>query len=158
MLGGLGASGGWLWLHMAPWPGNPARFSPRDVGRGRDGGQVTTTAPRPAVPQAKTEEQIAAEEAWYETEKVWLVHRDGFSLGELGVPRPPRGTASPPWPGYGVPGGCQHGPAECPMPLTGSQLRPEEGSPLPEGKVKVKLDHDGAILEVEEDDVEKVGP
>uniref|UniRef100_A0A8C5T4Y7 Myosin XVIIIA n=1 Tax=Malurus cyaneus samueli TaxID=2593467 RepID=A0A8C5T4Y7_9PASS len=68
---------------------------------------------------AKTEEQIAAEEAWYETEKVWLVHKDGFSLG--------------------------------------SQLRPEAGSPLPEGKVKVKLDHDGAILEVEEDDVEKVG-
>uniref|UniRef100_A0A663MIJ8 Myosin XVIIIA n=1 Tax=Athene cunicularia TaxID=194338 RepID=A0A663MIJ8_ATHCN len=69
---------------------------------------------------AKTEEQIAAEEAWYETEKVWLVHKDGFSLG--------------------------------------SQLRPEEGSPLPEGKVKVKLDHDGAILEVEEDDVEKANP
>ncbi|XP_074778730.1 unconventional myosin-XVIIIa isoform X5 [Athene noctua] len=73
-----------------------------------------------APSQAKTEEQIAAEEAWYETEKVWLVHKDGFSLG--------------------------------------SQLRPEEGSPLPEGKVKVKLDHDGAILEVEEDDVEKANP
>ncbi|XP_075627965.1 unconventional myosin-XVIIIa isoform X6 [Balearica regulorum gibbericeps] len=73
-----------------------------------------------APSQAKTEEQIAAEEAWYETEKVWLVHRDGFSLG--------------------------------------SQLRPEEGSPLPEGKVKVKLDHDGAVLEVEEDDVEKANP
>nr|XP_021406560.1 unconventional myosin-XVIIIa isoform X2 [Lonchura striata domestica] len=73
-----------------------------------------------APSQAKTEEQIAAEEAWYETEKVWLVHRDGFSLG--------------------------------------SQLRPEAGSPLPEGKVKVKLDHDGAILEVEEDDVEKANP
>ncbi|XP_040982499.1 unconventional myosin-XVIIIa isoform X7 [Aquila chrysaetos chrysaetos] len=73
-----------------------------------------------APSQAKTEEQIAAEEAWYETEKVWLVHRDGFSLG--------------------------------------SQLRPEQGSPLPEGKVKVKLDHDGAVLEVEEDDVEKVNP
>lgn len=43
------------------------------------------------------------------------------------------------------------------MPLTGSQLQPEAGSPLPEGKVKVKLDHDGAVLEVEEDDVEKVG-
>lgn len=43
------------------------------------------------------------------------------------------------------------------MPLTGSQLRPEAGSPQPEGKVKVKLDHDGAVLEVEEDDVEKVG-
>ncbi|NXR17474.1 MY18A protein, partial [Cinclus mexicanus] len=80
------------------------------------GGQGT----RRAAWDAKTEEQIAAEEAWYETEKVWLVHRDGFSLG--------------------------------------SQLRPEVGSPLPEGKVKVKLDHDGAILEVEEDDVEKANP
>ncbi|NWH27871.1 MY18A protein, partial [Grus americana] len=75
---------------------------------------------RHAAWDAKTEEQIAAEEAWYETEKVWLVHRDGFSLGD--------------------------------------QLRPEEGSPLPEGKVKVKLDHDGAVLEVEEDDVEKANP
>lgn len=64
----------------------------------------------------KTEEQIAAEEAWYETEKVWLVHRDGFSLA--------------------------------------SQLKSEELS-LPEGKVRVKLDHDGAILDVDEDDVEK---
>ncbi|NXJ73381.1 MY18A protein, partial [Trogon melanurus] len=75
---------------------------------------------RRAAWDAKTEEQIAAEEAWYETEKVWLVHRDGFSLGD--------------------------------------QLRPEESSPLPEGKVKVKLDHDGAVLEVEEDDVEKANP
>nr|XP_037848553.1 unconventional myosin-XVIIIa isoform X2 [Chlorocebus sabaeus] len=66
--------------------------------------------------QAKTEEQIAAEEAWNETEKVWLVHRDGFSLA--------------------------------------SQLKSEELS-LPEGKVRVKLDHDGAILDVDEDDVEK---
>ncbi|NXR41511.1 MY18A protein, partial [Zosterops hypoxanthus] len=80
------------------------------------GGQGT----RRAAWDAKTEEQIAAEEVWYETEKVWLVHRDGFSLG--------------------------------------SQLRPEAGSPLPEGKVKVKLDHDGAVLEVEEDDVEKANP
>nr|XP_047924000.1 unconventional myosin-XVIIIa isoform X1 [Anser cygnoides] len=76
--------------------------------------------PVPAAAQAKTEEQIAAEEAWYETDKVWLVHKDGFSLG--------------------------------------SQLRPEEPSALPEGKVKVKLDHDGAVLEVEEDDVEKANP
>ncbi|XP_058300923.1 unconventional myosin-XVIIIa isoform X7 [Hylobates moloch] len=66
--------------------------------------------------QAKTEEQIAAEEAWNETEKVWLVHRDGFSLA--------------------------------------SQLKSEELN-LPEGKVRVKLDHDGAILDVDEDDVEK---
>ncbi|XP_055258436.1 unconventional myosin-XVIIIa isoform X14 [Moschus berezovskii] len=64
----------------------------------------------------KTEEQIAAEEAWYETEKVWLVHKDGFSLA--------------------------------------TQLKSKELS-LPEGKVRVKLDHDGAILDVDEDDVEK---
>ncbi|XP_014808713.1 PREDICTED: unconventional myosin-XVIIIa isoform X15 [Calidris pugnax] len=82
--------------------------------------QLDPAAPASAPSQAKTEEQIAAEEAWYETEKVWLVHRDGFSLG--------------------------------------SQLRLEEGSPLPEGKVKVKLDHDGTVLEVEEDDVEKANP
>ncbi|XP_034608429.1 unconventional myosin-XVIIIa isoform X12 [Trachemys scripta elegans] len=70
--------------------------------------------------KAKTEEQIAAEEAWYETDKVWLVHKDGFSLA--------------------------------------SQLRADEASLLPEGKVKVKLDHDGAVLEVDEDDVEKANP
>ncbi|XP_063258737.1 unconventional myosin-XVIIIa isoform X4 [Prinia subflava] len=85
-----------------------------------DDAPAAPLGPAPAAAQAKTEEQIAAEEAWYETEKVWLVHRDGFSLG--------------------------------------SQLRPEVGSPLPEGKVKVKLDHDGAVLEVEEDDVEKANP
>lgn len=33
--------------------------------------------------QVKTEVQIAAEQAWYGSEKVWLVHKDGFSLGEM---------------------------------------------------------------------------
>ncbi|XP_064379325.1 unconventional myosin-XVIIIa isoform X13 [Dromaius novaehollandiae] len=75
---------------------------------------------RRAACEAKTEEQMAAEEAWYETDKVWLVHRDGFSLA--------------------------------------SQLRADEASLLPEGKAKVKLDHDGAVLEVDEDDVEKANP
>lgn len=78
--------------------------------------RLDPVAASPAHSQAKTEEQIAAEEAWYETEKVWLVHRDGFSLA--------------------------------------SQLKSEELS-LPEGKVRVKLDQDGAILDVDEDDVEK---
>lgn len=36
--------------------------------------------------QVKTEEQIAAEQAWYGSEKVWLVHKDGFSLGEMNLP------------------------------------------------------------------------
>ncbi|XP_029785132.1 unconventional myosin-XVIIIa isoform X3 [Suricata suricatta] len=82
----------------------------------REAADLEPEAASPAHSQVKTEEQIAAEEAWYETEKVWLVHKDGFSLG--------------------------------------SQLKSEELS-LPEGKVRVKLDHDGAILDVDEDDVEK---
>ncbi|XP_032769794.1 unconventional myosin-XVIIIa isoform X2 [Rattus rattus] len=85
-------------------------------GHRREPADLDPVAASPAHSQAKTEEQIAAEEAWYETEKVWLVHRDGFSLA--------------------------------------SQLKSEELS-LPEGKVRVKLDHDGAILDVDEDDVEK---
>ncbi|KAI5624485.1 unconventional myosin-XVIIIa isoform X3 [Silurus asotus] len=67
-------------------------------------------------PKVKTEEQIAAERAWFGTEKVWLVHKDGFSLA--------------------------------------TQLKSEEGS-VPEGKVKIRLEHDGTVLEVDEDNVEK---
>ncbi|XP_058267205.1 unconventional myosin-XVIIIa isoform X2 [Hemibagrus wyckioides] len=69
--------------------------------------------------KVKSEEQIAAERAWFGTEKVWLVHKDGFSLA--------------------------------------TQLKSEEGS-LPEGKVKIRLEHDGTFLEVDEDDVEKANP
>ncbi|XP_071316775.1 unconventional myosin-XVIIIa-like isoform X10 [Trachinotus anak] len=67
----------------------------------------------------KTEEQISAEKAWYTTEKVWLVHKDGFSLATL--------------------------------------LKTEAGS-LPEGKVKIRLESDGSLLDVDEDDVEKANP
>ncbi|KAK3549402.1 hypothetical protein QTP86_001222 [Hemibagrus guttatus] len=69
--------------------------------------------------KVKSEEQIAAERAWFGTEKAWLVHKDGFSLA--------------------------------------TQLKSEEGS-LPEGKVKIRLEHNGTILEVDEDDVEKANP
>ncbi|XP_069801337.1 unconventional myosin-XVIIIa isoform X7 [Dendropsophus ebraccatus] len=72
-----------------------------------------------ALPQAKTEEQISAEQNWYETEKVWLVHKDGFSLA--------------------------------------NKLN-AENSNLPEGKVKIRLEHDGTVLDVDEDDVEKANP
>ncbi|XP_045692454.1 unconventional myosin-XVIIIa isoform X1 [Phyllostomus hastatus] len=82
----------------------------------REPANLDPEAASPAHSQVKTEEQIAAEEAWHETEKVWLVHKDGFSLA--------------------------------------SQLKSQELS-LPEGKVRVKLDHDGAVLDVDEDDVEK---
>uniref|UniRef100_A0A3B5APC4 Unconventional myosin-XVIIIa-like n=1 Tax=Stegastes partitus TaxID=144197 RepID=A0A3B5APC4_9TELE len=69
--------------------------------------------------KGKTEEQITAERAWYNTEKVWLVHKDGFSLATL--------------------------------------LKTETGS-LPEGKVKIRLESDGSLLDVDEDDVEKANP
>ncbi|XP_044139615.1 unconventional myosin-XVIIIa-like isoform X7 [Bufo gargarizans] len=72
-----------------------------------------------ALPQAKTEEQISAEQNWYETEKVWLVHKDGFSLA--------------------------------------NKLNSENGN-LPEGKVKIRLENDGTLLDVDEDDVEKANP
>ncbi|XP_065137172.1 unconventional myosin-XVIIIa isoform X4 [Paramisgurnus dabryanus] len=72
-----------------------------------------------AQPKVKSEEQIAAEQAWYGSEKVWLVHKDGFSLATV--------------------------------------LKTEAGS-LPEGKVKIKLEHDGTVLDVDEDDVEKANP
>ncbi|XP_073685105.1 unconventional myosin-XVIIIa [Garra rufa] len=72
-----------------------------------------------SLSKVKTEEQLAAEKAWYNTEKVWLIHKDGFSLA--------------------------------------TQLKTEMGS-LPEGKVKVRLEHDGTVLEVDEDDVEKANP
>ncbi|XP_072286609.1 unconventional myosin-XVIIIa isoform X3 [Pyxicephalus adspersus] len=72
-----------------------------------------------ALPQAKTEEQISAEQNWYETEKVWLVHKEGFSLA--------------------------------------NKLN-AENSNLPEGKVKIRLEHDGSILDVDEDDIEKANP
>ncbi|XP_038670228.1 unconventional myosin-XVIIIa isoform X16 [Scyliorhinus canicula] len=70
---------------------------------------------------SKTEEQIAAEQAWYEADKVWLVHKDGFSLA--------------------------------------AYLKTDaEASNLPEGKVKIILDHDRTILDADEDDVEKANP
>uniref|UniRef100_A0A9J7YSV0 Myosin XVIIIAb n=1 Tax=Cyprinus carpio carpio TaxID=630221 RepID=A0A9J7YSV0_CYPCA len=72
-----------------------------------------------AHPKVKTEEQIAAEQAWYGSDKVWLVHKDGFSLATV--------------------------------------VKTETGS-LPEGKVKIKLEHDGTVLDVDEDDIEKANP
>ncbi|KAM6946319.1 unconventional myosin-XVIIIa-like [Aplochiton taeniatus] len=62
---------------------------------------------------------MAVEQAWYGTEKLWLVHKDGFSLATL--------------------------------------VKMEAGS-LREGKVKIKLEQDGTMMEVDEDDVEKANP
>ncbi|XP_077466716.1 myosin-XVIIIa isoform X2 [Stigmatopora argus] len=69
--------------------------------------------------EVKTEEQIAAEQTWYGSEKVWLVHKEGFSLATV--------------------------------------AKTDPGS-LAEGKLKIKLEHDGTILNVDEDDIEKANP
>ncbi|XP_077421506.1 myosin-XVIIIa isoform X4 [Vanacampus margaritifer] len=74
---------------------------------------------RREVRHVKTEEQIVAEQAWYGSEKVWLVHKEGFSLATV--------------------------------------VKTEPGS-MPEGKVKIKLEHDGTVLDVDEDDIEKANP
>lgn len=39
--------------------------------------------------------------------------------------------------------------------LLATVLKTEAGS-LPEGKVKIRLEHDGSLLDVDEDDIEKV--
>ncbi|XP_078404099.1 myosin-XVIIIa isoform X3 [Cetorhinus maximus] len=81
----------------------------------------SSSASASTQPQSKTEEQIAAEQAWYEADKVWLVHKDGFSLA--------------------------------------AYLKTDAEAPnLPEGKVKIILDHDRTILDADEDDVEKANP
>lgn len=85
---------------------------------------------------------MAAERAWYESEKVWLVHKDGFSLGETSLlpsRRESRLKSSP----AGL------------NPTPATVTRTEAGS-LPEGKVRIRLEHDGTVLDVDEDDVEKV--
>ena len=69
--------------------------------------------------QAKSEDQLATEQAWLSAERVWLVHKAGFAAARLLKA------------------------LDC-------------GDGVPEGKCKVKLDHGGEILEVDEEDVEKV--
>ena len=68
--------------------------------------------------QTKSEDDVKSEKAWLESDKVWLIHKGGFSSATL--------------------------------------LKTNGMSPLPEGKVKVKVDHGGEIIEVEEEDIEKV--
>ncbi|XP_053727997.1 unconventional myosin-XVIIIa isoform X4 [Synchiropus splendidus] len=80
---------------------------------------ISTHQPTMTKSEVKTEEQIAAEQAWYGSEKVWLVHKDGFSLATV--------------------------------------VRTEPGD-ISEGKVKIKLEYDGSLLEVDEDDIEKANP
>jgi myosin-18 len=72
--------------------------------------------------QAKSEEQLATERAWLEAERVWLVHRGGF---------------------------------------TAARRLPEEfsggvGGDFDTSKLHVRLEATGEVLQVDDDDIEKV--
>ncbi|KAJ7309890.1 hypothetical protein JRQ81_007966 [Phrynocephalus forsythii] len=61
------------------------------------------------------------EDMWYETEKVWLVRKEDFTLA--------------------------------------TQLKPDVGTPeLLAGKVRVRVEADGSVLEVEEEDIQRTNP
>lgn len=68
----------------------------------------------------KSEEDVKSEKAWLESDKIWLIHKGGFSGATL--------------------------------------LKTNGMSPLPDGKVKVKVDHAGEVIEVDEEDIEKSNP
>lgn len=65
--------------------------------------------------QAKSEEQVATEKQWLDTEKVWLMHRGGFAAARKDTTTPPD-----------------------------------------IGKLTIRLEQTGEVLNVDEDDVEKV--
>lgn len=71
---------------------------------------------RCSVAQAKSEDEVQLERQWLEADRVWLVHKTGF---------------------------------------TSAMLLPADGGGSSDGTVKIKLDS-GEILDVEEEDVEKV--
>lgn len=77
--------------------------------------------------QAKSEEEIATERAWLDAEKLWLVHRGGFS-------------------------GCRRSASHF-----GNGNTNENGSSgETNGKISIRLDDSGEVLHVDEDDIEKV--
>lgn len=67
--------------------------------------------------QAKTEEHLEKEKQWLDAEKVWLMHRGGFTAAR-------KDTSAAPEP----------------------------------GKLRIRLEQTGEILNVDEDDVEKANP
>ena len=81
--------------------------------------------------QAKSEEQLASEKAFLEAERVWLIHRDGFA--PAGLLKSQNNNA--------ISGG------------NDSDL-----DNLEVKKVKVQLDLNGEVIEVDEDDVERANP
>ncbi|XP_063000028.1 unconventional myosin-XVIIIb [Elgaria multicarinata webbii] len=72
-------------------------------------------------PGESTDSDKVREDVWYETEKVWLVQKDGFTLA--------------------------------------TELKPDVGTPeLPLGTVRVRVEADGTIVEVDEQNVQRTNP
>ncbi|XP_033030433.1 unconventional myosin-XVIIIb [Lacerta agilis] len=68
-----------------------------------------------------TDSDKVCHDVWYETEKVWLLQKDGFTLA--------------------------------------TELKPDEGTPeLPPGTVRVRVEADGSIMEVDEEKVQRTNP
>ncbi|XP_074869174.1 unconventional myosin-XVIIIb isoform X2 [Carettochelys insculpta] len=72
-------------------------------------------------PGESTDSNKVLEDVWYETEKVWLVQKDGFTLATV--------------------------------------LKPDLGTPeLPAGRLRIRIDADNTVMEVEEEDVHRTNP
>ncbi|KAM9118433.1 unconventional myosin-XVIIIb [Pangshura tecta] len=68
-----------------------------------------------------TDSDKVHDDVWYETEKVWLVQKDGFTLATV--------------------------------------LKPDVGTPeLPGGRVRIRLEADNTVTEVDEEDVHQTNP
>ncbi|XP_078521685.1 unconventional myosin-XVIIIb [Lissotriton helveticus] len=68
-----------------------------------------------------TDSEKTPEDVWYETEQVWFVHKDGFSLA--------------------------------------TELKPDVGTPeLPEGRVRIRIDADNTVMEVDEENIHRTNP
>ncbi|KAG6933019.1 myosin XVIIIB [Chelydra serpentina] len=72
-------------------------------------------------PGESTDSDKVHDNVWYETEKVWLVQKDGFTLATV--------------------------------------LKPDVGTPeLPAGRVRIRVEADNTVAEVDEEDVHRTNP
>ncbi|KAM8960687.1 unconventional myosin-XVIIIb [Pelodytes ibericus] len=71
--------------------------------------------------QESPEKGKVSEDVWYETEQVWFVHKDGFTLA--------------------------------------TELKPDVGTPeLADGRLKIRIDAENKILEVDEENIHRTNP
>ncbi|KAM4707086.1 unconventional myosin-XVIIIb [Discoglossus pictus] len=74
-----------------------------------------------SIAESTDSEKVPQEDVWYETEQVWYVHKDGFTLA--------------------------------------TELKPDVGTPeLPEGRVRIRIDAENKVLEVDEENIHRTNP